>query len=904
MLKSFAIYGISCFYANLSILSDYPDISEKFLRETRESMCPFNGFSNIRTSIRTTSFINYSNRATYKGKRHFSSSSRNSKDLTFSRKFCRKTTVDVPSKVKSWIEKNALLEKDMWTLYSNPKTKNLIFNIKSINKIRKLLMDYNYIQSLQVIKVLPSFKTRIVQKNLLHGMERLQCIFLESLLIAILAVFEISKSPGANTPGIDGKYFSTISDKRENYINQQLIGTRYQKSGKSFKVKKNLPKKAVITDVIAEQLKRQLSEETLQLRFKLLQQCNLKTIRKNYKGSSIRRVWIPKKNVGKYRPLGIPTLRDRVLQQIITWGVLPISESQADALSFGFRPKRSATQAVAYIFRKLSKSRITRKRIQFSPRKVGKERFDAFTGKKAKFKTSKIFIGKSKKKRQLAYNYDYWIYPTEKFKLASFKFHSQYYYLNVDIVKCFDQISHQTIYDKIPLSSKYLFFIKRWATSSVIGPEVKEGKTIKFKPTSGVPQGSIIGPLICNIVLDGLQDFIQENLPARYTKSQKELDYIKFKTSKEPKKSVSRVYLQVFCIRYADDILILSKCLKQHVKKIQQLLIKFLNQRGLSIKTPAVYQGKLFKPGSSLEYLGFKYIYPDLNKSSFDKGKYTQLEYTPMTLADGTFSRYSHSGPYILIQNRCIKNLKDKLKSQLNRKNSYLSVDVMIDRINSILKSSLNYYNITATTNKQLLPLNNLLHRLFYHYLLRKYSSTPKIYTYIKTNFISQNRFTVKNKVLLRVTDIKPLNSVPLVFIAPGNDFLTANVYVDQSIVDEKIKSNLALQKVSKLSYGRKLSKQELIYLLNEYQKGVCNYCFKEIDLAIDQVELDHLPSLSQLKFNTWENLEKDCSKKLDLSEIIETVHATVEYRLLHKQCNQLLGKESKRLADERIRKF
>jgi hypothetical protein len=39
MLKSFAIYIISCFYTNLRILSDYPDIFGKFLKEMRESVC-------------------------------------------------------------------------------------------------------------------------------------------------------------------------------------------------------------------------------------------------------------------------------------------------------------------------------------------------------------------------------------------------------------------------------------------------------------------------------------------------------------------------------------------------------------------------------------------------------------------------------------------------------------------------------------------------------------------------------------------------------------------------------------------------------------------------------------------------------------------------------------------------
>jgi hypothetical protein len=76
----------------------------------------------------------------------------------------------------------------------------------------------------------------------------------------VLAVYSISKSSGASTPGVDGKYFSTIKIKRECYLNQGLIGTRYQKSGKSSKVKKDLPKNAVINYKILKQLKLELLE--------------------------------------------------------------------------------------------------------------------------------------------------------------------------------------------------------------------------------------------------------------------------------------------------------------------------------------------------------------------------------------------------------------------------------------------------------------------------------------------------------------------------------------------------------------------------------------------------------------------------------------------------------------------
>jgi uncharacterized protein YsxB (DUF464 family) len=261
------------------------------------------------------------------------------------------------------------LNSDLWKLYLKADKASTVFDFQQIASIHNIIDRYNLVVSnwLNYYKINNDFE-RITDNEYYVPVERLQNIFIESIAICIYSIDLTYRKPGSQTPGMDNIHFKTSKHMEDEYLLANLPKKKRNhckyKSAENIKVQRA----KIITSELREQFKRQAQSYNKNLCLDLVSKCIIKSIRKNYVASPVKRVWIPKNNKSGLRPLGILTTREKVLQNIILLSSTPILEFSADSLSFGFRPQRSGTQCIAYLFNKLANVRkLNRKQGRMEP---------------------------------------------------------------------------------------------------------------------------------------------------------------------------------------------------------------------------------------------------------------------------------------------------------------------------------------------------------------------------------------------------------------------------------------------------------------------------------------------------------------------------------------------------------
>ncbi|MFE7064521.1 reverse transcriptase domain-containing protein [Sutcliffiella sp. NPDC057660] len=194
----------------------------------------------------------------------------------------------------------------------------------------------------------------------------------------------------------------------------------------------------------------------------------------NFKPDVIRRVFIDKID-GTKRPLGIPTMEDRLVQQAIKQVLEPICEAKFFKHSYGFRPNRSTHHAIARA-------------------------------------TNLINVGYC------------------------------HYVVDIDIKGFFDNVNHNKLIRQI-----YSLGIKDKQLLAIIKKMLKAEVQFEGVSSKGVPQGGILSPLLSNIVLNELDQWIAdqwEDFKTHYTypKDSNRWRALKKTTLKEG-----------WLVRYADD---------------------------------------------------------------------------------------------------------------------------------------------------------------------------------------------------------------------------------------------------------------------------------------------------------------------------------------------------------------
>jgi RNA-directed DNA polymerase len=241
------------------------------------------------------------------------------------------------------------------------------------------------------------------------------------------------------------------------------------------------------------------------------------------------------------------------------------------------------------------------------------------------------------------------------------------YVLDADIEKCFDQICHRALVNKLHTFPSLSRTITAWLKAGVM-----DGEEL-FPTETGAPQGGVLSPLLMNVALHGLETAITAAFPA-------------FKGGRRWQPRV---------IRYADDLVVFHRDYDAIVQA-QDLASRWLQEMGLTLKPSKTRIGHTLHPvdgTAGFDFLSFHIRqYPVGRTKTGKTGQGKPLGFT------------THSKPSKASQRRHIRQMHEEVRCLRAS-----SQEVLIKRLNPIIQGWSNYY-ATGASKQTFVSMDNALY--------------------------------------------------------------------------------------------------------------------------------------------------------------------------------------------------